>query len=478
MGRQAAKVHTEGKPWAVYARLSKAASGDLEKVEYQVELCQTYAASRGLSVSQAHVYLDNSLSAWKKRVRRPAWEQLMEAAERGEIAGILVYAVDRFTRRPKDLETLIELAEDHGLMIEGPRSGRLDLTTATGRQQARWMAMQAASESDNTSERIKVTLARKMREGQPMGTGRAFGFETGGRDQRPAEVAIIREVAQRMLAGEPLQVLAKDLNARGLTTTRSKPWTGANLARMLGGKRYGGFVEHHGEIVGRIPGDPVLDRETYDAVQALLASRRRGRRPTGRFLLTGLLTCSTCQRPMNGATRYDPKAKLSGARPRVYRCPPQLGGCGRVILAEPVEQMVGERMVALLSDEDTKSAIVAKDAHLNEARAAHLAKLQAVEDRLTDLEVKWAAGELIQSAYDRAKPVLDGQRAKLLAGMGGLSEAQAVADFDADLEWSGPDTTDDDRREMIRRYRVRVEIGPMDPGAPRRFDPRRVAFPA
>lgn len=61
-------------------------------------------------------------------------------------------------------------------MIEGRRSGRLDLTTATGRQQARWMAVQAASESGNTSERIKVTPARKMREGKPMGGGLAGHF--------------------------------------------------------------------------------------------------------------------------------------------------------------------------------------------------------------------------------------------------------------------------------------------------------------
>ena len=83
----------------------------------------------------------------------------MEVAGRGEVAGILVFAVDRFTRRPRDLETLIELADEHGVAIDGPRSGRLDLTTATGRQQARWMALQAAAESDNTSERIKTTLA-------------------------------------------------------------------------------------------------------------------------------------------------------------------------------------------------------------------------------------------------------------------------------------------------------------------------------
>jgi site-specific DNA recombinase len=471
MGKKAAH-NTEGKPWAIYARLSKAATGDLEKVEHQIDLCQQYAATRGLPVAEQHIYTDNSLSAWKKNVRRPEWDALMAAAERGEVAGILVYAVDRFTRRPRDLETLIDLADDRGLSIEGPRSGRLDLTTATGKQQARWMAMQATSESDNTSERIKVTLARKMREGKPMGAGRAFGFETGGEVQRPAEVAVIREVAGRMLAGEPVQVLAKELNARGFTTTRGKKWTGANLARMLGHHRYGGLVEHHGEIVGTMKGEPVLDRDTYDALQALLASRRRGRRPTGMFPLTGLLTCSTCQRTMNGATRTKPLA--DGTRQREYRCPIQLGGCGRVILAEPVEQIVGEHMVGLLSDPAHVAAIVAENEYLNEARAAQLAKLQAVEDRLTDLEVKWASGELIQAAYDKSKPVLDGQRAKLLAGLEELSPATAISAYDASLDWA--EMTDEEKRLVIRRYRVRVEILSMQPGT-RRFDPTRVVFP-
>jgi site-specific DNA recombinase len=472
VGKRGAKTTPEGKPWAIYARLSKAATGDLEKVEYQVELCGQYAASRGLPVDDRHTYLDNSLSAWKKRVRRPAWEELMAAAGRGEVAGILVYAVDRFTRRPKDLETLIELAEDHGLAIEGPRSGRLDLTTATGRQQARWMAMQAASESDNTSERIKVTLARKMAEGKPMGGGRCYGFETGGEVHRPAEVAIIREMATRMLAGEPLQHLAADMNARGLTTVRGSKWTGANLGRMLDGHRYGGLVEHNGKIVGKMPGEPVLDRDTYDAVQALLASRRRGRRPTGRFMFTGLLTCSTCQRSMNGGTAWP--ARADGTRPREYRCPIQQGGCGRTILAEPVEKIVGEEMVARMADPANAAKIVAENTHLNEARAAQQAKLQAVEDRLADLEVKWATGELIQTAYDRAKPVLDKQRAKLLAGLEELSPAAAIGTYDADVEWNG--LNDEERRAVIREYRVRIEILPRQAGT-QGFDRNRVTFP-
>ena len=471
MVKKAAPISTEGKPWAMYARLSKAATGDLEKVDAQLDLCTSYAASRALPVSDAHVYLDNSLSAWKKGVRRPDWDRLMESAERGDIAGILVYAVDRFTRRPKDLEALIELAEDRGLMIEGPRSGRLDLSTATGRQQARWMAMQAASESDNTSERAKATLARKMRDGKPMGGGRCFGFERGGEVPVPAEVAIVRELANRLLTGEPLQRLAADMNARGLRTVRGGPWTGANLGRLLGAARYGGLVEHHGEIVGTMKSEPVFDRDTYDAVQALLASRRRGRRPTGRYLLTGLLTCSGCQHTMNGAVRHKPNA--DGTKPRVYRCPVQRGGCGRVIMAEPVERIVGEYMVGLLANPRNTARIVAQNESMNEARAVALAKLHAVEDRLTNLELKWASGELIQRAYDQAKPVLDGQRMALLAGLEDLSPAAGIRDFDASLAW---DTMlDDERREVILRYRVHIEILPMQSGT-RRFDPNRVVF--
>jgi hypothetical protein len=283
---------------------------------------------------------------------------------------------------------------------------------------------------------------------------------------------VLRELANRLLTGEPLQRLAADMNARGLRTVRGGAWTGANLGRLLGAARYGGLVEHHGQVVGTMKGEPVLDRDTYDAVQALLASRRRGRRPTGRYLLTGLLTCSTCQRTMNGAVRHKPHA--DGTKPRVYRCPVQRGGCGRVIMAKPVEDIVREHMVGLLADPETAAVIVAENEHLNQARAQQLAKLSAVEDRLADLELKWALGELIQRAYDQAKPVLDGQRVKLLAGLEELSPAAAISTYDAALDWD--DMTDEQQRELIVRYRVRIEILPMQPGT-RRFDSDRVVFP-
>ena len=452
------------RPWAAYARLSKKATGDLEKCAYQIEMCRTHAASRGIPTGNLLVFEDPSLSAWKKGVARPRWDEMMALAERGQLAGILVYAVDRFTRRPKDLEALIELADEHGLVIDGPRSGRLDLTTATGRQQARWMAMQAATESDNTSERIKTTLGRKMREGKPMGAGRSYGFEVGGTEQRAAEVAVLREVAARMLDGQKVAHIAADLNSRGLATSRDGEWNARNLTRMMARPRNGGHVEHNGRIVGTIPGEPVLDADIWEALHAQITARRRGRRPTGRYLLTGLARCSKCKRTMNGATNT-----RSGAR--IYRCPPQLGGCGRSVDAASVEDMAGSYMVKLLADPANIAAVAERERALTGARAEQLARVEAVEDQLADLEVKWASGELVQRAYDRAKPVLDKRLAAEQARLGALEHPAAPLPADAAADWAA--ATDAEKRILIQRYSVQITVGPHRPGA-RRFDPARV----
>jgi site-specific DNA recombinase len=455
------------KPWAVYARLSKVAkTGDLEKCDYQIELCKTYAASRGIPTGNLLEFSDPSLSAWKKRVRRPRWEEMMKLARSGQLAGILVYAVDRFTRRPRDLEDLIDLADEHGLVIEGPRSGRLDLTTATGRQQARWMAMQAATESDNTSERIKTTLGRKMREGKPMGAGRSYGFEVGGMEQRAGEVAVLREVARRMLAGEKVAHIAADLNSRGLVTSRGGQWNARNLTRMMARPRNGGEVEHNDRIVGTIPGKPVLGKATYDDLRAQITARRRGRRPTGSYLLTGIARCSACDRTMNGA-----KNTRSGAR--TYRCPPQLGGCGRSIDAAAVEELAGTYMIRLLSSPANLAKIAARERVITDALSAQAAKIEGVEEQLAELEAKWAAGDLVQRAYDRAKPVLDKRLAAERAKLDGLEHPAPPLPADAHADWA--EATDAEKRILITRFRVQIVIGPHCPRpGVRRFDPARV----
>jgi hypothetical protein len=108
---------------------------------------------------------------------------------------------------------------------------------------------------------------------------------------------------------------------------------------------------------------------------------------------------------------------------------------------------------------------------LNEALAAQLAVVEAVEVQLADLEVKWAAGELVQLAYERAKPVLDKRLAKERARLDGLERPAAPTEIKAEADWM--EMEPNEKRVLITRFQVPIRIGPHKPGV-RRFDPGRV----
>ena len=78
---------------------------------------------------------------------------------------------------------------------------------------------------------------------------------------------------------------------------------------------------------------------------------------------------------MNGATNT-----RTGAR--IYRCPPQLGGCGRSIDAARTEDKTAAYMIRLLSNPAKIAKITARERALTDELAAQLAKVEAVEDQL------------------------------------------------------------------------------------------------
>jgi hypothetical protein len=330
-------------------------------------------------------------------------------------------------------------------------------------------------------------------DGFPLGGGRAFGFEVLSEVedvdedttavQRPAEVEIIREVARRMLAGEPLSKLADDLNTRGITTTRGGRWTGANLGRMLGHQRYGGWVEYRGKNVGRISGEPVLDEATFRDVQAMLAARRRGRRPafdpdTGlpRWPLTGIMHCGNpkCDPKRTLAGHQSSKPRADGSHARRYVCAPGNGGCGLSILAAPAEEAVAVRVLGDSNDPRVAEAIKAESAALSEARDAAQAEVDYVEERMTVLEEKLARGETPQGVYDRTMPTWEARYGRALAALRevGTGDGGEVARLTRE-EWDMMPLGE--KRATIRRLHLRIAILPLPDGAPRNvFIPERV----
>jgi DNA invertase Pin-like site-specific DNA recombinase len=99
---------------------------------------------------------------------------------------------------------------------------------------ARVLGAFARKESDDKSRRIRRKHEELAQAGKLVGGGsRPYGFEGDRRTIRESEALIIRECARRVLAGESVRSVCRDLNERGVGTSTGKAWTPHVMRRML-----------------------------------------------------------------------------------------------------------------------------------------------------------------------------------------------------------------------------------------------------
>src|SRR5690606_35447771 len=103
----------DGRRAGIYARISKD-DGSALGVGRQIEDCTAEAERRGWTVVDQ--YVDNNVSASKSKPR-PEYTRLLDDVEQGRIDAVVVWDVDRLTRKPAELETFIDLADRHGLAL-------------------------------------------------------------------------------------------------------------------------------------------------------------------------------------------------------------------------------------------------------------------------------------------------------------------------------------------------------------------------
>lgn len=164
-----------------YARLSwNPTTRELEKIE-------TQHGDNGSTITRhGHVVgkmLDDGLSAWKRNVRRPGFEELLARASAGVSQGIAVWHVDRLFRQPRDLERLIDLA-DAGFTVMSSHGSR-DLSDPDDRFILRIEVAHAARSSDDTSRRVKRRNETSRELGRTTGGRPGFGFPRRVRAWQP-----------------------------------------------------------------------------------------------------------------------------------------------------------------------------------------------------------------------------------------------------------------------------------------------------
>jgi DNA invertase Pin-like site-specific DNA recombinase len=454
----------------VYARISRAVNGETIKTDYQVEICSEELAERGARVGK--VFTDSSLSAWKRDVVRPDWIKLMDRLESGQCDGVMFYDVTRFSRKIGEGERLVEAAE-RGMRVWS-LTGEYDLATADGRRHFREDMVSAASESDKNSERIKHGKVRRARRGRIAGGGRGYGMpglapkpegwqkddprEMVPAEQVAAEREVIAECCRRILGGEPLPSVVRDLDRRGLKTVTGKRWTRDGLRQMLDRPALAGLLAHNGKVVGRLVAgsEPVIKAEEWERLSAILAGRPRGRPVADVHILTNTMACGTCGHLMQGTTRASLSPYSDGSPVRNVRCRKDANhfGCGRnSIDAAVAEAIVSEAVKRRLGDPRRADRLAARLAVVRDERArieTEITTLEAAADNLAAKTVSWGVDRV-----DKAMEPILTKLQKLRAERDALEvpDDPHAAMRDAAREWDEAEAVGDIAalRAMVRR---------------------------
>jgi site-specific DNA recombinase len=437
-------------------------------LERQSEDTLKLAAERGYEV--VRTYSDPGRSG-ADDVVRPEFEQALRDLADSTIDVLVIPSFDRLTRGLKTWIRIRAVLEASGGKIVSVADGDLDGDSPL----VSIRAVFAEDEIRRTSRRVTRWHAQRAHAGKPLVSGaRPYGYATKDRSVTDeVEAEVIRAAAELILRGKPLHAVAAWANELGATSPTGKLWRANTFGKMICSPGVAGLRFHQGVEVATGTWEPILDRATWEAVRMRLQVTKRGGRPP-KALLAGIIRCEVCGRRMT--TGYRPRDHA-----RQYRCYVATGiepRCGKAISAEPVEELVAERVLDRLEITGVNAALASLGDGQAEAAAAELA--DAERDR-NELEQMRASGAIKNDAFLRmhgpAEERVEAARRALRAS----SSRSALSALPTDPDelrawWYDPDTSVEERREVLRAVLDRVVIQPSGPRM-NTFDPERVVIP-
>lgn len=453
---------------AIYTRISSDQQGTGLGVLRQAEDCRKLAADLGWTVAEE--YEDNDFSASTGKPR-PAYLRMLADINAGLIDGVLVYHLDRLTRRPKELEEFLEVIDSARLRDVRFVSGLSGIGDGDGLMAIRIMAAVGANETATKSRRMTRSHRQKAEAGRPHKQGtRPFGFEDDEVTHRPVEVAVIREAVARLLAGESVRSITASLDADGVPTVKGAPWRTPTLRRVLTNPRVAGLREYRGEVIGDAIWDPIIDAATFEQVRQVFAAKKvSGRRAARRYLLSGMLRCGQCGTRLYSSARRD-------RRRYVCMSGPDHGGCGRLtVVAAPVEELISDAVLYRLDSAELADALSGRASQ--DVRAAALAEQLDTDQRLLDdLMAMVAARQLpvrdLRTAREPIEARMHTARRQLAEATQTSAMSAWIGQGDA-LRGSWSELNLDRQVAIVRAVLDHAVIGPGTPGS-RSLDPARV----
>jgi site-specific DNA recombinase len=363
---------------AIYTRKSTDEGLDMKfnSLDAQWESCSSYIRSMsglGWRLIEKH-YDDGGFSGGN--TQRPALTELLKDIENDMIDIVVVYKIDRFSRKLTDFVTLFKTFEQHHVSFVSVTQ-QIDTSSAMGRMMLNVLMSFAQFEREQSADRVRDKMYATKKKGMWVGGSRPYGYKIVDKQLKidPMEAPAVQMAFERYAAtGSSFQV-ANELNASSYKRPEGCVWVSRHVMKILKNPLYIGKVVYQrtGEVFDGIH-DPLISQERYDYVNEMIKKRgggpRKGREPMF-SPLTGLLRCGKCGRAMVPTTSRCKPGTLK--RYFYYRCSRRTKGydvkCDTPIMpADVIERIVREKLNPVLNSEPVVNAVAGP---LPDARAEY-----------------------------------------------------------------------------------------------------------
>ncbi|MGW0495093.1 recombinase family protein [Streptomyces sp. NPDC003007] len=285
----------------LYGRASRDPRKRGRSVDDQLDTGKGMCDAFGWPIAETFKDIDRSASRHARR-RRDDFEALIAAIEAGRGRIVVAFEASRYYR---DIEAYIRLrnacrANNVLLCYNGQV---YDLSKREDLKATAMDAIAAEDEAEGIRDRNLRTTRATAKKGTPHGRvlygyARRYDPDSGElieQYEHPARGPIVREIFERIAAGETEYSIVRDLRERGERLPGIR-WELYHLPTMLRNPGYAGQRVFQGEVIGKATWPAIVPQELFDQVQQIVGdeSRKTTKDWSVKHLLSGIARCGEC----------------------------------------------------------------------------------------------------------------------------------------------------------------------------------------
>ena len=255
------------------------------------------------------------------KLDRPGLQAALDLARNGQVEMLLVYRVDRLSRKVRQLAQLAEELDKLNVVLRSATEP-FDTGSAAGRMMLQMLGVFAEFEHATIVDRVSAGIERRAKEGRWYAGRPPFGYQFSDQERRLVSDPVKAPVVQRIFRMYTRDRIGAVEIAKTLRTENAPApaagWGHPGIHFVLANPTYTGKVRWRDQLFQGIH-DPLIDQETFELAHAIRnergedISRRRGN-PSD-FLLSGVLRCGRCGKAYVGMS-----ARGNGGHYTYYAC--------------------------------------------------------------------------------------------------------------------------------------------------------------